>query len=90
MGLMWFCLGGFLIVCLWCLISWNSRRSAKLSLLGWVSSLITLLAFLFTVAWSVSSVIEGETQAAGAGLVFFGGGTLLLFAVTLRLIKRSN
>ena len=90
MALMWFCLGGFLIICLWCLISWNSQRSAKLSLLGWGSSLVTLLAFLFTVAWSVSSVIEGEAQAAGAGLVFFGGGTLLLLAVTLRLVKRSN
>ena len=90
MGLMWFCLGAILIACLWYLISWNSKRSIKLSRLGWASSLITLLAFLFTIAWAVSSAIEGEAQAAGAGLLFFGGGTLLLFAVTRRLIKRSN
>lgn len=90
MELMWFCLGGFLIICLWALRSWNSKRSIKLSFLGWGSSSITLFAFLFTIAWFVGSVIEGETQSAGMGLVFFGGGTLLLFAITLRLIKRSN
>ena len=90
MNLMWFCIGVILIVGFWALRSWNSKRSTKLTLLGWGSSSITLLSFLFTIAWSVSSTMEGETQSAGMGLVFFGGATLLFFAVTLRLTKRSN
>lgn len=90
MELMWFCLGVFLIACLWVLGNWNSKRANKLTFLGWGSSSLTLLAFLFTIAWSISSAIEGETQSAGMGLVFFGGATLLLFAITLRLIKRAN
>ena len=90
MELMWFCLGIVLIACLWGLENWNSKRETKLTFLGWGSSLITIIAFLFTIAWSISSAIEGETQSAGMGLVLFGGGTLLLFAINLRLIRRAN
>ncbi len=90
MGLMWFSLGSIFAIALWGLSAWNIKRDVKLSILGWGISLITLFSFLFTIAWSVSSFIEGEIQAAGAGLLFFGSMTLLLFSITFRVVKKSK
>ena len=89
MGLMWFCLGSLLILTLWGLLTWNGRREKKFSLLSWAVLLVTLFHSLFTIAWVVSSMIENEPQAAGMGLLIFGAISLVLVALTRRLIKRD-
>ncbi|SCY34860.1 hypothetical protein [Desulfoluna spongiiphila] len=43
-----------------------------------VLSGISLFLFLFALAWSVSSVLENEHQAANMGLLFFGLPAVLL------------
>lgn len=46
---------------------------------------VSLFLFVFAVAWSVSSVIENEMQAAGLGVVFFGLPSLVSFFLARRL-----
>ena len=89
MGLMWFCLGSLSTLALWGLVTWNGRQERKFSPLSWIMFLVTLLAFLFTSAWTVSSMVEHEPQAAGMGLLVFGFITLVLAAITGRLLKRN-
>ena len=90
MGLMWFCLGSLVILALWGLFTWNSRRQKRFSILSWVALLAILFVSLFTIAWAVSSMLENEPQAAGMGLLIFGAITLLLIALTRRLLKRDT
>ncbi|WP_299362759.1 hypothetical protein [Winogradskyella sp.] len=57
----------------------------------WITSGFGAFFFVFCVAWSVSSVLEGEPQAAALGLVFFGSPAIVLFLITRRMIlKKSN
>ena len=44
---------------------------------------------LFCVAWSASSVLEGEPQAANLGLLVFGTPVLLIFGAIRRMIKKN-
>ena len=43
---------------------------------------------LFCIAWSVSSVLEGETQAANMGLLVFGSPVLIIFGMLNRMVKK--
>jgi len=86
MGLMWFCLGSLFILALWGLFTWNRRRASAFTPLSWIVLLLTVLQFLFTIAWTVSSMIEGEGQAAGMGLLTFGFITFVLMAFAHRLL----
>lgn len=53
---------------------------------SWALSGTGVFFLIFCVAWSVSSVLEGEPQAAALGLVFFGCPALVLFLFTRRLV----
>ena len=90
MGLMWFFLGSLFALALWGLFSWNGRRAKKFTPLSWVVLLATLFQALFTIAWTVSSMIEGEPRAAGMGLLFFGFFTLALMALSRRLLTSAG
>ncbi len=86
MGLMWFCLGSLFILALWGLFTWNRKRASAFTPLSWVVLLMTVLQAIFTIAWTVSSMIEGEGQAAAIGLLTFGFITLVLMAFAHRLL----
>lgn len=45
---------------------------------------------LFCIAWSASSLLEGEPQAANLGLLVFGAPVLLIFGVMRRIIKKTD
>jgi hypothetical protein len=47
-----------------------------------------IFLLVFTIAWSVSSVLEGEPQAANMGLLIFGMPALLLMALSRRFMRR--
>ncbi len=55
----------------------------------WVLSLTGAFLALFTIAWSVSSLLEGETQAANMGLLVFGAPVLITFGITRRLLVKT-
>lgn len=48
------------------------------------------LLLLFALAWSVSSVLEGEPRAASMGMVIFGIPSLLFITLGLRMAFKDN
>jgi len=89
MGIMWFVLGGLLCLAFWALYRLNGRREEKFTPLVWIMFMITVLQSLFTIAWVVTSIVEGESQAAAMGLLFFGFITLGLAGITRRFVKNN-
>ena len=53
----------------------------------WLTSATGAFLIVFAIAWSVSSVLEGEVQAANMGLLFFGLPALILFGLTKKLLN---
>ena len=56
----------------------------------WTLTIIGAFLAVFTVAWAVSSVLEGEPQAANMGILVFGLPVLIIFGITHRLLKKLN
>ena len=59
----------------------------------WYSNILAgigIFLIVFTLLWSVSSVLEGEPQAANMGLLVFGVPALLLLGVSRRLISKDS
>lgn len=90
MNILAFILGVFIILFVWGLTSWKSKTQTRLSWLSWLGIIIAALLALFTIAWSITSIIEGETQAAGMGLLIFGILTFVAIALTRKRIIRDN
>ncbi len=66
---------------------------AKRYILKWYSWLIGIFAIfmtLFTIAWSWSSILEEEPQAAGMGLLTFGIPALIFMFFTRRMILKGE
>ncbi len=55
----------------------------------WILSATGAFLIVFAMAWSVSSILEGETQAANMGLLVFGAPVLILFGITRRLMLKT-
>ena len=68
---------------------WN--RAYRFKWNDWTLLILGFFLLVFSIAWSVSSVLEGEPRAASMGLVFFGVPGLLILTVARRfLVKRSR
>ena len=89
MALMWYVLGALTVVIFWGVKSWATRRQVRLSLLSWCGVIVDTTLILFTFAWFLSSFAENEIQAARAGLIVFGGVSLIFIGLTRQLIKRD-
>ena len=55
----------------------------------WACTGTSLFLCIFTIAWSVSSIFEGEIQAAGLGIIFFGIPSLILGFLSRRMILQK-
>lgn len=86
--IMFYTLGIFTALGVFVMIHFSKQY--KLRWLSWLSGGFAIFMLLFTVAWSWSSVLEKEPQAAGMGLVFFGIPALALVFFTRKLILRSE
>ena len=87
MGLMWFIIGGLSVL--------GVSGCLKLAKQGatWKTffpAITGMLLFLFGIAWSVSSAVEGEPQSAAMGLVFFSIPGLLLTLLGYRLFATRS
>jgi hypothetical protein len=68
---------------------WNKTYKFKWN--DWTLLILGFFLIVFSVAWSVSSVIEGEPRSASMGLVFFGVPGLLILTVARRfIVKRAK
>lgn len=60
---------------------------------SWYAMAIAALAsflVVFTIAWWISGIQEGEVQSGNLGLLVFGLPALLLFGITRRLITKKG
>ena len=63
---------------------WNKTYKFKWS--DWTLLVLGFLLIIFAVAWSVSSVIEGEPRAASMGMVFFAIPGLIILTLARRMV----
>ncbi len=84
MAIFWMFLGALMASSLW-FIYIKFQPAGKMSVTRWALTTISVIWGAFTLAWIVSSIAEGEMQAAGMGLLIFGAILLGLIMVTIRL-----
>jgi hypothetical protein len=88
MELMWYVVGvlagvsGYLVYML--------SKKYNLGFIGLGTLITGLFLILFTVAWSVGSVLEGVPRAASMGIVFFAMPGIILLTVTTKRFLTSR
>lgn len=86
--ILFFILGALCTLLVVALVFYNKKY--KFNWPTWVFYVLGAFFFVFTIAWSVSSVLEGEPRAASMGLVFFGILSLILFAIGRRFMVKKT
>ena len=66
------------------------NKKFSISWRTWIAGGTAILLAVFAAAWFFSSLFEGENQAAGLGLVFFGIPSIILMFVTRRLVLKKS
>lgn len=89
MDLFWMLLG-LLITLSITLIYLKLHVAGKMNGTAWTLAVITIIMSIFTLAWSVASINENEMQAAGMGLLIFGGATGILAILTKKVISKNS
>lgn len=89
MELMWYLLGGLTVGLFWLVALWSRKKEFKPSPISWLGIVTEIFLILFALSWFVSSIEEGESQAAGMGLLFIGASALIVFALTRKRINRE-
>ncbi|KUO60931.1 MAG: hypothetical protein APF84_14000 [Gracilibacter sp. BRH_c7a] len=85
MSLIWLILGAATLGAIWGLVYWNTKRKQRFTKPQFSGLLLSIFVGLFAVAWSISSILEDEIQAAAMGIMIFGGTAVILFFLSLRL-----
>ena len=67
--------------------NWNKQYHFKKR--EWPVIILGFFMLLFCIAWSVSSVLEGEPRAASMGMLVFGLPALILLALSRRLVLKK-
>lgn len=82
MSVMWFILGALVVLFVVLLSKWITKDQVVLSGLSWSGIILGGLLFFFSLAWCITSIIEGEHQAAIMGVVFFGVPSLIILGLS--------
>ncbi len=85
--ILFFVLGALSVLFCWGLVHARKKFDLKwpVMILGGCGAFL----LLFCIAWSASSILEGEPQAANLGLLVFGTPVLLIFGAIRRTIKKG-
>jgi hypothetical protein len=89
MAILWFLLGGLVVANAVYLCRWIKRNNVSPGVWAWLGFIAGGLLLFFTIAWCVTSIIEGETQAALMGLLFFCVPAVIVLVVTRRSILKT-
>lgn len=84
MSLLWFFMGATVVGIIWALTSWIRKNEITLNWQIWTGMISGIILGLFCVAWAISSIIEGENQSAGMGILIFGSVSLIILSLTRR------
>ena len=84
MALLWFFLGALLVLCIVGLQRWIKGNNVSVSVLSWIGLIVGGILLFFTIAWCVTSFVEGETQAGMMGVLFFGIPALIILVFFAR------
>lgn len=57
---------------------------------SWSTTILGALLFVFAVAWSMSSILEGEPRAASMGMVVFGIPGLIILLLARRFVVKCE
>ena len=85
---LFFFLGVFATCSVWAILYFKQKYCANIQDIVPLASGLFLL--LFTLAWSVSSVLENEHQAANMGLLFFGLPAILLVSMAWKKLRKQT
>jgi len=90
MGFTWYFLG--LLTTGSNIFLWHFSKRYQLNWLAWSGLTLGIVLILFSIAWSVGSVLEGVPRAASMGLLLFGfsGIVILTLAFRYTLTKRPQ
>ena len=90
MGFTWYCLG--LLTTGSSIFLWHFSKRYQFNWLSWSGLTLGIVLILFSIAWSVGSVLEGVPRAASMGLLLFGlsGIVILTLAFRYTLTKRPK
>lgn len=61
------------------------NRKFKFNIGAWASIGMGVFLFIFSIAWSVSSILEGEPRASSMGMLVFGIPSIILLILGRRL-----
>lgn len=86
--IMFYLLGIFTALGAYIMLIYSKKHILKWN--SWLLGVSAIFLSLFTIAWSWSSILEKEPQAAGMGLIVFGIPSLILVFVTRRVILKSE
>lgn len=82
MSFTWYCLG--LLTTGSTVFLWHFSKRYCLSWLSWSGLTLGLVLILFSIAWSVGSVLEGVPRAASMGLLLFGLSGIVILTLAFR------
>ena len=90
MGFTWYLLG--LLTTGSTIFLWHFSKRYQFNWLSWAGLSLGIVLTLFSIAWSVGSVLEGVPRAASMGLLLFGfsGIVILTLASRYTLTKRPK
>lgn len=66
------------------------QRTYRMDWKSWSSLILGIFLVVFAIAWSVSSVLEGEPRAASMGMVFFGIPGIIILLLGRRFVVKSE
>jgi len=66
------------------------NRKFKFTAGAWASIGIGLFLFIFSIAWSASSILEGEPRASSMGMLVFGIPSIILLILGRRLVLKNK
>jgi hypothetical protein len=57
---------------------------------SWITLILGIFLAVFSAAWAISSVLEGEPRAASMGMVFFGIPGIIILLLGRRFIVKCD